>query len=482
MVLLVAFATAAAATTPARATRGATARTAAAATRPAARAADTAAAVPRAAAAPALPALPEFIADTPVADPGDSGPLLTLGECEALVLQQHPARAAAQATVAAARAQAGMAHAADYPDVSLGGAYRRWESHAFMPAAISRSMTGGTIGPFDDFSAALKAGWLLCDFGQRANEQAAADARVRAAAAGTAVTDAQLLAGVRTGYYTLLAVQAARDAAWQRLGRANAHLLLAEQRKAAGAVPRADVMRAKVEVANARLAYVQRAGEVAVARADLNAALGRPAEMPLRVAAPATAAVTPVAAARDLALTQAAARPELRAAEEKVAAGRAALAAAQAAWRPKLRADASGGWRDDECAPEDEDWSVGVSFALPVFDGWLRDRQCDQAAAVLAQAEAERDRLALTVRQEICSAQAQCGTADEAAAASAVLAADARESLRLARERYAAGAGTINDLLDAQTNLAAAELAQAGAEFQRQITLAWWQRVTQVVP
>ena len=101
---------------------------------------------------------------------------------------------------------------------------------------------------------------------------------------------------------------------------------------------------------------------------------------------------------------------------------------------------------------------------------------------MLAQAEAERDRLALTVRQEICSAQAQCGTADEAAAASAVLAADARESLRLARERYAAGAGTINDLLDAQTNLAAAELAQAGAEFQRQITLAWWQRVTQVVP
>lgn len=424
----------------------------------------------------AAAAVPDYVADTPVVDAADTGAAWTLAACEEYALAHHPARAAAQAGAAEAQAQAGAARAGDYPDLQATGGYRRWESHAFLPPAMARTLPGGTIGPFDDFSAALRGSWLLYDFGQQESVQAAAAARASAATAEVAVTGARLLAGVRLGYYTLLAAQTARDAAWQRLGRANAHLQLAEQRKAAGAVPRADVLRAKVAAAEARLAYVQRAGDVAVARANLNAALGRGAETALRVSTEAPLPAMPTAAERDAVLAAAlTARPEVRAATERVAAQRAAVDAARAASRPKLRAEAAGGWRDDEFVPEDEDWSAGVSVSFPLFDGYLRDHQLAQAEAALAQAEAEQERLMLTIRQEISTAYAQCVTAAEAAAATRLLAAEAAESLTVARERYAAGAGTINDLLDAQANLAAAELGLAGSGYNRNLAWVLWQ-------
>lgn len=426
--------------------------------------------------------IPDFIADTPVADPGDTGMLWTLAECERYALAQHPALAAATAGHAAALAQAAATRAANYPDITLQGAYRRWESHAFLPASVARLMGSGTLGPFDDYSSAIKGGWTLYDFGQREGAQDVADLQARAAAAGVTLTEAQLLTAVQVGYYNLLAAQAARVVAWQRLGRANAHLVLTEQKKAAGAVARADVVRVKVEVANARLAYINMASAVTVARANLNAALGRRAEEALRLA-PATGAVAiPSGADRAAALLRVqTARPEMQVANERVAARRAAVAAARAAYRPKLRADASAGWRDDDWLPADEDWSVGVSFQVPLFNGFLFDRNLDKAEAELKEEEAVREQLAVALQQEVCVAYAQFAAAGEAVLAAGALVEDARESLRVARERYAAGAGTVNDLLDAQTNVSGAELAEAQAVFQLRITAAVWQRVSMAV-
>ena len=49
---------------------------------------------------------------------------------------------------------------------------------------------------------------------------------------------------------------------------------------------------------------------------------------------------------------------------------------------------------------------------------------------------------------------------------------DALESHRLSRERYEAGAGTITELLDAQTALARAQATRVEAEWDYQIALA----------
>jgi len=53
----------------------------------------------------------------------------------------------------------------------------------------------------------------------------------------------------------------------------------------------------------------------------------------------------------------------------------------------------------------------------------------------------------------------------DSAVAVEALNADARESLRMADERYKVGAGTITDLLDAETNLAEAEAAKVRTEY-----------------
>jgi outer membrane protein TolC len=53
---------------------------------------------------------------------------------------------------------------------------------------------------------------------------------------------------------------------------------------------------------------------------------------------------------------------------------------------------------------------------------------------------------------------------------------DAGEGVRLAEERYAVGAGTINDLLDAQTALARADAHLIGAQWDYHIASAEFQR------
>ena len=75
----------------------------------------------------------------------------------------------------------------------------------------------------------------------------------------------------------------------------------------------------------------------------------------------------------------------------------------------------------------------------------------------LAKEEAQIRYLVLNVREEVWIALTKLKESHEATQASEAVVRDARESMRMTRERYEAGAATATDLLDAQTTLARAE-------------------------
>ncbi len=400
---------------------------------------------------------------------------LSLDSCIRTALSNNPSLKASRAGVTAALESEGRTRSLYYPQLSLQAGYSRWESHAFLPNSIQNLPLGAispVIGPTNQYSLGLQGSYTLFDSGLRKAEVSGAKATREATSEASAQDTQDLVLSVTSSYCGLLAAEANLSVEEQSLKRSEDHLRLAEDRKAVGAVPLADVLRARVEVANARLAQVHAASGVEVARGALAASMGLSPDTPLAIQDAGEEVRPPTHLDAGQALDEAQAnRPEVKAAERRVEAGQAGVRAARSAYGPTVELDASYGRLDSTYFPQDKNWSAGIALRLPVFTGFARSHALAQARAELGRSEDRRDQIALAVRQEVWNAQARLREAYNAVLAVRALTTDAQESLRMADERYKVGAGTITDLLDAETNLAQAQSQQVDADFQYRI--AW---------
>ncbi len=414
------------------------------------------------------------LASTPSAGAAPNpSPALSLEECIRTALSNNPSLKASRAGVTAALESEGRTRSAYYPQLALQAGYSRWESHAFLPNSIQNLPFGAispVIGPTNQYSVGLQGSYTLFDSGLRKAEVAGAKAAREATSEVSGQDTQDLVLNVTSSYYGLLAAEANLSVERQSLKRSEDHLRLAEDRKAVGAVPLADVLRARVEVANARLAEVHAASDVEVARGALAVSMGLSPDTPLAIRDAGAEVKPPTHLDAGQALAEAQARrPEVKAAERRVEAGRASVRAARSAYGPTVELAASYGRLDSTYFPQDKNWSAGIVLRLPVFTGFARGHALAQARTELGRAEDRRDQAALTVRQEVWNAQARLREAYNAVLAVRALTADAKESLRMADERYKVGAGTITDLLDAETNLAQAQSQRVDADFQYRV-------------
>ncbi|KAF0219187.1 MAG: outer membrane efflux [Geobacteraceae bacterium] len=398
---------------------------------------------------------------------------LSLDACIRIALDKNPANRAAMETFAAAGEAADAARAPYYPDLSLNLGYRRVQTHAFLPSSINFPGITSIIGPVNQWNAGVKASFTLFDSGQRKAEAQSARASHKASAEDAERTRQGIIIAVTEAYYTLLAAQEAKGAAGEHLTRGEDHLRLAGERKAAGAVPQADVMRARVEVANARLSLVRAENAVRIARGNLNRTMGLVPSLALAI----KREEQPVTAPGAVDITEAYAhamsrRPEIRAAGHNITAGENNVKSAKSTFGPKIRAEAGYGWLDSEFLPQDKDWSLGVSVQWPLFSGFAGVHNTARARADLSRKEAEKEQVILNVQQEVWTAYANLTETYESVQAAVVAKADAAESLRLARARYDAGAGTITDLLDTETAMDNAQVTYVQAMYTHYIALA----------
>ncbi|MBI5444803.1 MAG: TolC family protein [Deltaproteobacteria bacterium] len=398
---------------------------------------------------------------------------LTLESCVRLALQRNPSLAAARSAVTASVEGVGEARAPYLPEISLNAGYGRWERHAFLPAGVSRSGMSTEIGPTDDWSAGLRARLALFDSGRRRARVGTAVAREGAASANLSRARQDLILEAQAAYFGVLAAKEVLGVAEESVRRAQDHRHLAEERLKEGAVPRADVVHAEVEVADARLARVRAENLVRVASGRLATVLGLSPDANLEVARRNWVATAPETVDLDRALEQAvSSRPALGAARKRVEATRQTVDLARSTFGPRVVADAGYGWRDDRFRPRDEDWSVGVAVEVPLFSGLSSVHGLARARAEQAREEAEVERLALAVRQEVWTSHSRLRESYEALGVSGALVAQAQENLRLARGRYEAGAGTLTELLDAEAALTRAEASRTGARWDHQVAIA----------
>jgi len=121
---------------------------------------------------------------------------------------------------------------------------------------------------------------------------------------------------------------------------------------------------------------------------------------------------------------------------------------------------------------ENEPVTLSAFFSIPLFNGFDRQLQVEQAVARRNDLDHQVRALELQIRADVTEAVHNLETAYQTVQLQRENTERAREELRLAQERYQLGAGTFLELLDSQTLAAQAEVDQIEALFQFHQSLA----------
>lgn len=155
-------------------------------------------------------------------------------------------------------------------------------------------------------------------------------------------------------------------------------------------------------------------------------------------------------------------RPDVRSAEQQLAAANARIGAARAEQLPTVSLTGSFGFESAELSDllksPSRIWSIGAGLAQPLFDGGRLAARTDQAVAVHREARGAYRGVVEDAFKDVADAlanlQAAKGSQDDLARADRA----AANALKLAKSRYDVGYSGHLDLLDAQRSAAAAQL------------------------
>ncbi len=164
--------------------------------------------------------------------------------------------------------------------------------------------------------------------------------------------------------------------------------------------------------------------------------------------------------------TRACCAPTWPSAEAKIQAARAQVRAAQAAGRPTISLTGTAGLADSNSASLASSGAVGIRVSIPLFTGYRNTYDIRSAEIQVEASQADRDQLRNQVSLDVWRAYQALATERTALVNAEDLLQSALESENVARGRYKAGAGTLIDLLNAQSAAAAARFQSSSDALQ----------------
>ena len=262
-------------------------------------------------------------------------------------------------------------------------------------------------------------------------------------------------------------------------------LRLSKNRFEAGAGAKFDVLQAEVRVSNARPPLIRAQNEYVVAIDDLRTSLGAvyadtmsPTDIVLSGTRSTPPAAVPLQVAIATAVTN---RPEMLDAIMQREAAREWVDRSRNQRSPRINFFADYAVENDRFSGTSENlegWLAGVEATLNIWDGGKIRGETAQAQSQYDQAQLREQALRLAIELEVRTAWNQAAEASEILEASEQVIAQADEALRLAENRFSAGAITQLDVLSSQLELTQAKLERITAERNFTIALIELQRAT----
>ena len=401
---------------------------------------------------------------------------LSLEDCVDLVLHQNSAILKGQSDLEAVYGLVVQTRAIVIPKVRVTGAYQINDE-----AAIDRFFVGlpGTNGA----AIAINPGDQQWSAGVRVIQSIYEGGRMKSALRSAKLTRdqallefqrvvADTLVEVRVAYYDILL-------AAEQIGVQQASVILLEKeledttrRFEAGTVPRFNVLRAEVELANARPRLIRARNDYRIAKNNLANQLGYNVpkdvweDIPLQLAGQFDS--RPYEIELPLAITRALnQRPELGALRKTEQIRQEDIQVARAGHLPSAQIFAGYGSRSSQFSSDlsrdVSGWNAGAQFTWDIFDGFFARGRLQQARALYDRARYDLEDTTRRIELEVRTAYSNFIEAKEVLESQKKVVEQAEEALRLANARAEAGTGTQLDVLSAQTALTEARLTQVQA-------------------
>jgi multidrug efflux system outer membrane protein len=379
-----------------------------------------------------------------------------LNRLETLALTNNRNLAAAAERFEESRALASAANADFYPQLTAGGTpngdITRQRTSVNEP---NEGRASGQAYTYDTFTAPIYLGWELDLWGRVRRQSEAAHERSAASADDLESARLDVAAEVADDYFNVRTLDDEYDLIVNTIEAYRRSLELTQNRRRGGIVSDLDVSQAATQLHSVEAQLP----DIKLRRAQtLHALAVLCGESPVDffIATNMSIATTVPNIPPSLPSELLEHRPDIAAAERRMAAANADIGVAKAAFFPTIRIDGLAGFQSVDASTwfdwPSRFWSVGPSVQLPLFTGGLN-------RAHLAAAHAAYNENVADYRQTVLSA---FGEVEDELAAQHLLAEewnaeneaviDARRTLEIADNRYKAGLVTYLDVATAQTD------------------------------
>ncbi len=377
------------------------------------------------------------------------GEMLTLSRCIDIALRINPTIVAAVNTVDVNRSRVGEARSGYYPQISATGAYTRAKS-----VTVPQVNPFAATAPVNESSGTVALNQTILDFGKISSSVDVAKYNLASSRSDLNTSQDAIILSVKQAYYGVLQTRRNRDVAADVIKQFQLHLDQAQGFYEVGTKAKIDVIKAEVDLSNAKLSLINAENAYKIAWVTLNNAMGVPDAPEYTIEDNLSFQQYPVTL-EDATTRAFENRPDLKSVIAKRQAAEANVSLQRSGYYPVLSGSAS--YTKSEATVDVEPkatsntnaWNVGAALTFPLFSGFLTSHQVAEAKSALyvqrANEESLRQQILLDVRQAYLNLQAA-----EASISTAELAArQAKENLDLANGRYSAGVGSPIEVSDA---------------------------------
>jgi len=378
---------------------------------------------------------------------------LSLDQVVEIALKRNPGIVSSEQQMEGARARVTQNTAAYWPQVSGVASYDRLHTPIL---GSTTSFSNPVKRDFNNYNAKLSASQYLYDFGQTTGLVEESRQNLSASREGLASTLADVLQQVKKAYYEVLKNQRLVDVALETLNSREKHLEQATAFYQVGLRPKIDMVRAELDVANARQSLIQARFNRDIAFVNLENVLGgRPVSGPYRVQ---DATGRPLRPKQLEPLVEEAlkARSEVLQLEAQIRAAEAHLHSSQGKYWPSLTSVARYGLENTEF-PLSESWQVGAQMSWSIFNGFQTQGEVAEGKARIKQTRAQLEQVRLQVIQQVSQAYLGLDSAEQSIVTAEVTVRQAQENMDLAEGRYRTGVGDAIENTDAQVSLTSAK-------------------------
>ncbi len=250
-----------------------------------------------------------------------------------------------------------------------------------------------------------------------------------------------------------------------------------------GSVAQGDVFRARTTNGNDRISLITQQNQVANARGLLNVAMARPTDAALEIVD-----IEEVPAVREYKLDEVVQvavekNPELQSYKYEMKRASYGKHVARTAFLPSFSVRGSYQRSHNEFdrvySDFSKNWfgSIGLGMSLNLFNGFADQAELERESLNYRIAEEDHQNRLRSLRLEAEQALLSLQAWKEVTAINSENLLSAQEDLRLAQERYRVGAGTLLDIITAQSNLTRARSTFIRAKYDSMIAYAYLQSV-----